>query len=1273
MKFKTFVFLLFIGGFSSAQSLEFTFQTKWDDDQKRCMPCDYSEITGELFSTSTKKINLRGNYDFNYQIEEIIYTPVVLPSYISSNLLPKKTDIHVSFGISRNENYLTINYQPIILTNGATQIIKEIKVSVSGTPKSTSQDREVIFASTSILNSGDWYKIGVPSEGVYRLTYDNLNSLGINVEALNPQHLNIYGNQTSELSEKNWIPRSDDLNKNSIFISGEVDLSFESDDYILFYAKGPDNLITNSGNFSPRKNKVDSLAYFFIHIDPADLPQRIGTTNNSPLSITNEVTSTNAFSFSENNENNLLKSGDGWYGKHFEGASLTESLTLGAENREVTEPVSLTTTYVSAVKSGDAGLKVTVNGVLVDDLSSDIVGGSYTVAKNKTSTVSFTSATENFNVSLEFYRDAPSGEAWIDFLQFNYIKKLRMGFEQLMIRDLRSVGLGNVCRYTISNASAGTIVWEVTDPCKVSSINGGLAGTNYSFTQTADSLRTYVSFNLNQVKNPVISGTYLGKISNQNLHGLPQADYLIITHESLKPSADRLANLHRANGLTVHIVEIQKVYNEFSGGVSDPVAVRWMAKMFYQRAAIDPSNTLKYLCLFGDGTYDPLNRIPNNNYLIPTYNSIESGDVDFLNSYTADDFFGLLDDTEAMGSSDMLDIGIGRMPVSDNESANQVIDKIERYMNYGSTLYSNAEGVQCDDNGYASTFGDWRNRIVLMADDENGGQFVSDCESLSDTTEKYHPEVNIVKIYLDAYKQNVTSGGQRYPDVEEAINQNMNKGALVFNYVGHGGETGLALERVVSIPMIQNWSNVNNMPIFISATCEFSRFDDPGRVSAGETTLTTPYGGAVGLLTTTRLVNIFVNTILVQNLYTEIFNELDGEPLALGEIIRRTKNLTLGSNNMRNFALLGDPALKLGKPRPQIITDSVNGVDITSDIDTLKALTKITIKGHVANAEGTILSDYNGFVYPAVFDKWKTRSTLGQDVTSPIRAFDTQTNIIYKGKSTVTNGEFTFSFVVPKDIDYAFGKGKISYYSNSDFFDTYGYDTTIVVGGVNPNGLDDEIGPEISLYMNDDKFVNGGITDSNPLFMASIRDENGINTTGNGIGHDITIIIDGDVSNPIVLNNFYESDLDTYQSGKVAYELANLSVGPHKIVFKVWDVNNNSSEATLDFVVVNEEEIGISHLLNYPNPFTTNTDFYFEHNQVCNAIQAKVEIFTVSGKLVKTIYETVNTMGFRSEGINWNGRDEFGDKLARGVYIYRLSIETEQGKKAEKIEKLVIL
>ena len=376
---------------------------------------------------------------------------------------------------------------------------------------------------------------------------------------------------------------------------------------------------------------------------------------------------------------------------------------------------------------------------------------------------------------------------------------------------------------------------------------------------------------------------------------------------------------------------------------------------------------------------------------------------------------------------------------------------------------------------------------------------------------------------------------------------------------------------------------------------------------------------------------------------------------------------------MRNFALLGDPALKLGKPGPRVITDEINGVNVSMVTDTLKALSKITVTGHVENSSGALLTNYNGLVYPTVFDKRKTRYTLGQDIASPVKPFDTQNNIVYKGKSTVNNGQFTFSFVVPKDIDYSFGKGKISYYGNTTNAHYYGFDTSIVVGGVNPDGIADDIGPEVDLYMNDENFVNGGLTDSNPLFLANINDENGINTTGNGIGHNITLIIDGNTAAPIILNNFYEADLDTYQSGKVSYRLSELEEGPHQLVFKVWDVNNNSSESILDFIVVAEEEIGISHLLNYPNPFTTNTDFYFEHNQVCNSLDVKVEIFTVSGKLVKTIIETVHTAGFRSDGINWNGRDEYGDKLGRGVYVYRLSIETEQGNKAEKIEKLVIL
>ncbi len=1273
MKNTILLITLLFSGLSWSQSFDFTFETQWVSNENRCIPCDYNEITGEVISTITKQIKVRGNNEFTYNIENVKYETIELPSFYDKNVLPTESELKVTFGESRQENFVTLVYNPIVNRNGKIEMLKEIEVSVSGTPIFDNQNRDFDYASVSVLSSGDWYKIGVSSDGVHKVDYSDLADMGIAMGSLNPNAINVYGNHRPELPHTNWSSRPDDLLKNSIQVVGDGDGSFDNDDYILFYAKGPENLVIGSSSFFPNKNKIDSLNYYFIHIDNADLPKRIGTVNNSTDPVTNEVTSYNSYALHENNEVNLLKSGDGWYGEHFQGSVLTASYTINAENRDVSEPIYLETKYVCKSKSGTSGLRVNVNGVEVDNIEAGNVTGSYTVATDEGNSVSFTSGSENINVDLTFYRSSASAEAWLDLMEFNFIKKLEMGVNQLLIRDLRNVGIGDVNRYRISNVDANTVVWEVSDPTNVNRVNGGVIDSKYTFNMDADSLRTFAAFNVGQAKSVITTGNYLGKTANQNLHGLPQVDYVIISHETLRPQANRLADLHRGNGLSVHVVDIQQVYNEFSGGVSDPVAVRWFAKMFYEREAVDPDNTLKYLCLFGDGTYDPLNRISNNNYLIPTYNSRESGPVDFISSFTADDFFGLLDDTEAMTATDMLDIGIGRIPVSDLAKAEQVVDKIEHYMNYGSTLFSNTSGIQCDSDGYASTFGDWRNRIVLMADDENNGQFVSDCESLSDTTEKYHPEINVVKIYLDAYKQTVTSGGQRYPDVEEAINQNMNKGALVFNYVGHGGETGLSLERVVSIPMIQNWSNINNMPVFISATCEFSRFDDPGRVSAGETTLTTPYGGAVGLLTTTRLVYITVNTILVQNLYTELFNEENGEPLGLGEIIRRTKNLTLGSNNMRNFALLGDPALKLGKAGPRIVTDQINGVDVSMETDTLKALSKITVTGHVENDAGTLLSGYNGFVYPTVFDKRKTRYTLGQDITSPVKEFDTQNNIIYKGKSTVKNGTFTFSFVVPKDIDYSFGKGKISYYANTTDSHHYGFDSSIVVGGVNPDGISDDIGPDVELFMNDEQFVNGGLTDSKPLFLANINDENGINTTGNGIGHNITLIIDGNTAAPIVLNNFYEADLDTYQSGKVSYRLSDLEEGPHQLVFKVWDVNNNSSESILDFIVVKEEEIGISHLLNYPNPFTTNTDFYFEHNQVCNSLDVKVEVFTVSGKLVKTIIETVHTAGFRSDGINWDGRDDYGDKLGRGVYVYRLSIETEQGNKAEKIEKLVIL
>ncbi len=1268
LSFLTFLSLT-IGVNSFAQSYTYNIENGWDALNQRCFSCDYNNATGEVFSTKTEVINLTGQYDFVGSVQSIDYGGVKFPSQYDKNILTNQPNIEINFSESRGEHFLLVKYNPLVNQGGNVKIVENIVIKVEAEFNPVMENRTATFAPTSVLASGSWYKIGVPVSGVFKLDNNFLSNLGINTSGLNPNSINIYGNHTPKLPTYNGAYHPDDLIKNSIYIAGDGDNSFDPSDYILFYATGPQEVSVSGGQFYASNNDIDSLAYYFIHIDGSDPAQRISNQSNSITPVTHNVSSYNDYLLHESDDINLLKSGDGWFGEHFD-IELSKSFSYTLENIQTSSSVTLKTRYACASKSGSSELLVSVNGLPKDTIEASNIIGQYTEATVMESSAVFSLSNSTFDVNLLFNRTSPASEAWLDYFQLNYRRLLVMGNAQILINDFDSEGVGNVASYSISNSSSGIFVWEVTDPTNVKKCNGNLSGSNYTFIQNSDSLRTFAAFYSSQAYVP----TPIGAIVNQNLHALPQVDYLIITHNSLKVQADRLAQLHQSQGTSVHVVDIQSVYNEFSGGAADPVSIRWFAKMFYDRAAGDPNLMPKYLCLFGDGTYDPLNRLPDNNYLIPTYNSPENDNsVDFINSYTADDFYGLLDDTEAMFATDLLDIGIGRIPVTDISVAEDVVNKIEHYMNFGSNLYSNASGVQCDNSGYSNSFGDWRTKVVLVADDENSGQFVKDCEKLSDSVETKYPEMNVVKIYLDAYQQIVTSGGQRYPDVEEAINQNMNRGALVMQYVGHGGETGLAQERVVTIPMIEAWNNVNNMTVFISATCEFSRFDDPGRVSAGETTLTTPFGGAVALLTTTRLVYISVNTILVQNLYSNIFSEENGDPLALGEIIRRTKNLTTGSDNMRNFTLLGDPALLLGKPRPLIVTDSINGVEITSSVDTLKALSKITVSGHVGDATGTIMSSYNGLVYPTVYDKVKVKNTLGQDPQSPILPFDVQTNIIYKGKATVSNGKFTFSFVVPKDIDYDFGKGKISYYSNDSNDNSYGYDTTIIVGGVDPNGLSDDLGPEVNLYMNDPNFVNGGLTDEKPLFMAEVLDENGINTTGNGIGHDITLIIDEEGASPIILNNFYEADLDTYQSGKVSYQLSDLEPGQHTLTFKVWDVNNNSSEATLDFIVVEDENLTISHLLNYPNPFTTNTDFFFEHNQVCHSMDVQIDIFTVSGKLVKTIFQNVNTTAFRSDGINWDGRDEYGDKLGKGVYVYRLKIETPDGQKAEKIEKLVIL
>jgi len=756
--------------------------------------------------------------------------------------------------------------------------------------------------------------------------------------------------------------------------------------------------------------------------------------------------------------------------------------------------------------------------------------------------------------------------------------------------------------------------------------------------------------------------------------------------------------LHQQNeGFTYAIATTDLIYNEFGSGKPEAIAIRDFVRMLYNRN-IASGKQVKYLALLGDGSYyNKIRSLSNNTNLIPTYQSFESNQL--LYSTTSDDFYGLMDPNEGydalaeLGIGGAVDIGVGRLICHSTSEMNSVINKIENYYKKETSLsISDANPTNCNQTN-ESVMGDWRTWLVFAADDEDNSLHGSDADELAENVRAVNQNYNIDKIYLDSYQQYSTPGGQRYPDAKEDINRRINKGSLIFNYTGHGGEVGLTEERVVDIDGINSWNNFNHLTLFITATCEFSRYDDPNRTSAGELCLLNPNGGAIALFTTCRLAFSNTNKILNSILFNNMFKKLpNGKTPCMGDIIRQTKATLTQGIAYANFHLLGDPALKLAYPTLNVNTTEINNkpVIITKQdslsnftnvrIDTLSALSKITISGSIVNGRGLKQDNFNGLVYPTVFDKQQNISCLLNDDASSISSaslipfqFKLQKNILYRGKSQVTNGNFSFTFIVPKDISFSPGIGKISYYATNGLTDATGSYSRVVVGGTSQNVIIDNDGPQVNLYLNDKNFVNGGTTNEKPILYANLTDSSGINTVGTGIGHDINIILDQNTSKPIVLNDFYEANLNSYQSGKVRYPFDELSEGNHRLTFKVWDIQNNSNTVYSDFVVAKSAELALNHVLNYPNPFSNHTTFFFEHNQACNPLKVSLQVFTISGKIVKTLQRSLSCEGFRPEGIDWDGKDDYGDKLARGVYIYKISVLTNDNKKADKIEKLVIL
>ncbi len=1163
-------------------------------------------------------------------------------------LSPKKIDINHDLKIeykiykSRQNYYLEYKFLPFVKKNGQIIKVESFDIELYQAKKEKKKQKKKSYVSNSVLSSGKWYKIAIPKTGVYKLTFSQLSQMGFS----DPANVRIFGNDEGILPYYNNQASKDDLVENYIY---------KGSNFILFYAKGPNKWKYNSSDdfFYRQTNIYADTAYYFITDKNTGFANSIPAETSPASSPSATINTFTYYSTYEKQLVNLIHSGQIWLGNNFQ-YEQKKNISFNISN-----PVIGSNTKIKlalAVRSPLASsFTISYAGQAKTEYFGAYFGKPYQqYVDYQTHNYSFTANSSSVNVNLSFNKPTSSAQAWLDYVTINAKEYLKFR-EQLLFRSTQNIGINSVSKFEMTDANSAVQIWDVTSPTRPERISFSLSGSTITYNTQTDTIKEFVAFTPANCPAPVIKGNKLGIIANQNIHNISSStDMLIICHQDFLTQAKQIAQIHREHdNLNVVVATTNQIYNEFSSGAKDVSALKNYIRMAYAKTNF----RLRYVLLFGDGTYNNIGATSEfNPNFIPTYQTYNSFNINGL-STTSDDYFGLLDPNEGKLSGD-LDIAIGRFPVKNSQEADAMVDKLKRY-------YS------------PLSFGDWKNIITMVTDDRDkvSDVFTLDAEIIADKIDSTVQFLNIKKIYLDAYKQQSSANGQEYPEAVTELNNRINNGTLIVDYLGHGSEVALTSERLVTIHEVQNWNNADRLPLFITGTCEFSRFDDSkpdvDATSAGEMVILNPHGGAIDMLTTARVsfsgTNLYMNTAF----YSYLFSKQNGKYLTIGDAYFMAKN-TMNSSNKLFFVLLGDPAVRLAYAKNKVVATKINGIDVSSFSDTLKALDKVKIEGTINDQNNNLLSSFNGEINLTYLDKKKIFNTLNNDGNGSMQ-FWSQFNQLFRGRAEIKNGLFSIEFIIPKDIYFNYGKSKFSFYAQSLTQEATGDNRKVILGGINNNAAADNTGPTIKLFMNDSNFVDGGITDANPSIYAILFDESGINISSASIGHNITAILDNDSKQTYSLNEYYKSELNTYKKGIVNFGLYKLKSGEHSIKLKAWDVYNNSSEKTINFIVSENKNLQISHLLNYPNPFTTHTDFYFEHNKPGINLDILLQIFTVSGKVVKTIHTTMNTTGFRSDPIAWNGLDDFGKPIGRGVYIYSVKVRTPDGKIVQAFEKLLIL
>ncbi|MCS6821592.1 MAG: type IX secretion system sortase PorU [Microscillaceae bacterium] len=1110
------------------------------------------------------------------------------------------------------------------------------------------------YAANSVLAEGNFYKIAVLESGIYRLDFETLKRAGIPLESINPQNIHLWGYGGGSLPQANSAFRYDDLPENAIWVEGEQDGKFDSQDFILFYAQSPHKISYNSSQqlFEHEINVYSDTTFYFLSVDNrAGL--RIGTQPNLS-GATQTIDTYNDFQFHERNDNNILNSGREWFGEVFD-ANTSQTVNFNVTGIVPNSMVRLTSSVLGRFFR-DVTFSVRANGQEIGQHNVALIFPETYAAKGTlvTNTFNFNSdGNANLQISLTLNRNGASGIGHLNFLRINYLRRLQLYGNQTQFRSIASTSQ-SISQFVIDNVPNNISIWDITNPQQPANQQFILNGSQAIFSTQTNTLREFIVFRRQDFRSPV----RIQAIPNQNLHALSTPNLVIVTHPRFLSEANRLANFRRTNdNLSVHVVTTEQIYNEFASGRQDISAIRDFVRMLYKR---NP-NELRYLLLFGAASFDYKKRIPNNNNLVPVYESYESLHPIF--SYSSDDYFGFLEDNEGtwaetFSGDHTLEIGIGRLPVRTLREATAVVNKLISYATNSKSLH------------------DWKNRISFFADDGDANIHQYDADQLAQYVAQNHLNWNIEKFYIDAFPRISTPTGALSPEVRDALNREVQRGALIINFTGHGGEVGWTEEKILDHSMIESWKNLDNMPLFVTATCEFGKYDNPRVVSGGEKVLLNPRGGGIALITTTRPVFSSTNFLLNQAFYRYVFEPINGEMPRLGQIMRKTKNGSLNGPVNRNFSLLGDPSMRLAYPKEQIVITHLNDKPIHLPTDTLKALSKVTVRGEVRNQQNQLLT-WNGKLSVTIFDKPQEVKTLGQK--APVMSYEVRNSLIFRGEVSVRNGVFEFTFPIPKNIDYQFGKAKFSFYAVNDArtTDAAGYNLDFVIGGTNPqaNLAQDRTPPQIQLFMENEQFKEGGTVPKNTTLIVKLQDESGISLTNTNIGQNITATLNAKAENTYLLNNYYKANKDTYQGGSIYFPLFDLPKGKNFFVVRAWDTFNNEAIETINFFVETDAVVALKNVLNYPNPMTQSTTFSVEHNREGDELEMFVEIYNSQGALIQTLKTEFSPADSHSPlRAEWNGLDNRGNRVGKGVYMYRLIVKSLQDKKSSVVSsKLVVI